>query len=97
MLETIIAAIEKRRLLQLTYKDHARTIEPHCVGIGHSENTLLRCWQTAGGSNSGKCPDWKLMRVSQIHDGSMCKGGFSGVRDGYNPQDSAMRHIYAAL
>lgn len=95
--QLLIDAIKNRKVLQVSYDGQRRIIEPHCYGIGTSGNNLLRCFQSSGGSNSGKYVDWKLMLTEKILDLSVSNDVFSSARNGYRRGDRAMRHIYAEL
>lgn len=94
---TLIAAIQQRRVVVLSYHGYTRTVEPHCVGQGSDRTDKLRCWQTGGGSESGERQGWKLLNVSEVHGASMTATAFPGARSGYARGDKAMRQIYAEL
>jgi len=97
MKDLLIAAIQSKRVIVLTYHSYTRTVEPHCLGKGPQGDMKLRCWQTAGGSVSGGVPAWKMLNVREIHSTSMSENVFAGARSGYKRDDKAMRHIYAQL
>lgn len=90
-------AIHQRRILEIRYRNAARTIEPHTYGIGADGHEKLRCWQIGGASDSGERSGWKLLNVSDIRATTMSERQFSSARAGYKRGDTAMRHIYAQL
>ena len=61
-----------KKCVELHYDGHNRTVEIHAVGRNaKTGNTLLRCFQVSGGSNSGQPIAWKLMTVSKISNCSI--------------------------
>ncbi len=97
MNQTICEAIKKMKILSFTYNGHERTVEPHAHGVTTAGNECLRCYQVAGGSSSGKVPDWKLMTADKMSDLQMSQNGFSKPRDGYNKGDKGMSTICCEL
>lgn len=95
--EELIRAIENRQVLVFMYGGQERVVEPHAYGESTAGNRVLRCYQIAGGSNSEKVPDWKLMVTAEIGGLRPTGQTFANARPGYKRGDSAMRHIYAQL
>lgn len=95
--QTLINAIQSRQILTFTYDGQPRTVEPHAYGLSTAGNKVIRVYQTAGRSNSGRVPDWTLMTVSKIVGLTMTGSSFSSARPGYKRGDSAMTNIYAQL
>lgn len=89
----IVAAIQSREILEVFYKGEWRTLEPYLLGYNQKNNLCLSAFQTSGGSGS----DWRAYLLSSIAEvrqtGSYCEG----IRDGYNPADSTMHSILAAV
>lgn len=94
--ETLLSAIAHRRTLQLRYHGLVRTVEPHVYGIDRHGHTLLRCYQTAGGSLSGKL-GWKLLRTDEIRSMRATSIPIEGPRPGYEPEDPVIETILARL
>jgi hypothetical protein len=94
---TICEAIKEKKLLTFTYDGLARTVEPHAHGISTAGNECLRCYQVAGGSSSGKVPDWKMMTTDNITGLSVSQDGFSTPRSGYRKGDRHMSTIFCEL
>lgn len=81
-LDTIISAINDKRLINIYYDDDRteltgwRRVEPFCVGINKYGNVCLRAWQEHGVSASyppGKkndplthIPGWRMFRLDKI-------------------------------
>ncbi|WP_186119563.1 hypothetical protein [Burkholderia gladioli] len=95
--QQLIDAITHKRVLELRYDGYYRVVEPHAYGVSDEGHFLLRCYQTAGGSQSGNTVGWKLLRADEI--GSLHESGalFRGARPGYKRNDLAMQRIYAQL
>lgn len=95
--DTIIAAIQEQRILELTYDGIHRQVEPHAYGRASTGNNLLRCFQISGGHTSEKPHDWNLMNVAKISGLVSSEQIFSGPRPEYKRGDKAMTTIYAEL
>ena len=96
MNETIRDAIGNKKVLQFTYDDKLRIVEPHVFGISKKEcgSDLLRAYQVMGGSNSDNDLGWRLFSIDKIVDLNILEKTFDTARVYYNPNDSAMQEIY---
>ena len=98
--ETLVAAINDRRLVRLWYNGGFRTLEPHAYGQGTKGHDLIRAYQTEGHSESGEHEGWKLLIASGT-DGlsqlTMLDEPFEGPRPEYRQNDKAMVVIYIQL
>lgn len=94
MHQTLINAIRSGQVLSFTYDGLPRTVEPHTYGRSTAGNDVLRSYQTAGQSKTGRVPEWTLMKVNKIV-GLAVSGVFHGTRPDYTRGDSAMSVIYA--
>lgn len=91
----ICSAIESKQVLRFYYNGGNRIIEPFCYGIHKdTSNEVLRGYQIGGYSESGNPVGWKLFLVSDISHLVVTNDHFTGVREYYNPTDSAMKTIY---
>lgn len=97
MQEAIISAIKRKLVIRFSYNGETRMVEPHCFGTTKSGSSVLRAFQTAGGSSSGDSEGWKLFTVAKMEDIQCTDETFKGPREGYNPHDSAMREVYCKL
>ena len=80
-----------KKCVNLYYDGHDRTVEVHAVGRNaETGNTLLRCFQVSGGSNSGQPVAWKLMDVSKISSCSISDSDSNAPRPQYNANDKVM-------
>lgn len=93
----ICEAIEKRRLLQFSYDDLTRIVEPHLFGRKTSGNDVLLGWLVEGYTESDSAPYWRNYVVDQMDFLIMLDETFEGTRAGYNPQDKTMEEIYCRL
>jgi hypothetical protein len=77
--ELFRGAIENKRLIRFTYKNHERIAEPHDYG---TQNGVVRlfCWQI-GGKSSGRIPGWRMFDIDGIQNCEMLDGQFAGNRD----------------
>jgi hypothetical protein len=92
----IVAAIEERRLLKLTYSAGNRIVEPHVYGVGSDGRELLRCYQVGGESLSRERYGWKLLHSEEMRNVEVLDVAFVPRTD-YNPEDPAIRRVYARL
>ena len=90
----ICAAISKRAIVEFTYHDGSRTVEPHAHGTSTAGKEVLRGYQTGGASRSGKPEDWKLYVVADIINFRETADTFSQNRPGYNPNDEGMSPVH---
>jgi hypothetical protein len=75
----IVNAIGARRLLGIYYEPGNRIVEPCAYGLSREHHALLRVFQTAGASASGKHVNWKLLRTDRITESlTRIAGGSSG-------------------
>jgi hypothetical protein len=73
-------AIEKKQLLQFTFKGFQRIAEPHAYGIKNNKRMLL-VYQIAGGTSSGSVPDWRLIPIDEIKNLGKTGQGFAAARE----------------
>lgn len=97
MRQIIRSAIEELKILAFTYDGQPRVVEPHALGVTTKGNEAMRCYQTEGGSNSGKVPGWHLMKIEKIVGLQSTEEKFSGPRTGYKKGDSQLPTIYTEL
>jgi hypothetical protein len=98
MREKICSAINSKRLIRFDYDGGIRLVEPFCYGVHKStHNEILRGYQVGGYSKSGESFGWKIFRAVEISSLVITDDHFSGVRKGYNPNDSAMGIIYCLV
>lgn len=93
----ICEAIEKKRLLQFSYEDLTRIVEPHLFGRKTSGNDVLSGYLVGGYTESDHAPYWRNYIVDEMEFVVMLDETFSGAREGYNPDDSSMQVVYCRL
>lgn len=97
MKSIICEAIEKRRLLQFSYDDLTRIVEPHLFGRKTSGNDVLSGWLVEGYTESDSEPYWRNYVVENMDFIIMLDETFTGTRAGYNRDDKTMEEIYCRL
>jgi hypothetical protein len=93
----ICEAIEKRRLLQFSYEDLTRIVEPHLFGRKTSGNDALSGYLVGGYTESDNEPYWRSFLVEKMEFVIMLEETFESAREGYNPDDATMTEIYCRL
>lgn len=96
MLQTIIDAINGRKVLAFMYHGLSRVVEPHAVGVSRSGKDALRCWQTAGG-HVKLGHEWDFCLLEEMSGLSATGASFAGERPGYKKSDKHLTRIYAEL
>lgn len=94
--EIIETAIKSRHLIEFTYENLPRVVEPFLTGISTAGNLSLSGYQVAGESGSG-LPNWKLFTIAKISNLTVKTETFNGVRERYNPQDKRMIKIFVRI
>jgi hypothetical protein len=97
MNEIIKKSVETMTILEFTYDGEPRVVEPHAYGVSRAGNEVLRCYQIAGGSVSGKVLGWHLMKISKMINLKVTDSHFNSPRPGYKKGDKGMTTIYAQL
>jgi len=98
MIQLICDAINSHHCIEFTYDDNFhRVIEPHAYGEAANGNELVRGYQIAGSSESGKEPPWRLFSTDKMTGLRTSEQSFRGTRPLYNPGDPAMEIIYCYL
>lgn len=92
----LLQAIQKANVLELRYHGYSRFVEPHAYGRDKDGDEILRCYQTAGGSESGERVGWKLLKVREAFSVHLTKTVFS-ARPEYKRNDKAMNYVFAQL
>lgn len=87
--DLLCRAIADRHLVQFSYDGRARIVEPFRCGISSAENYVLRGFQIRG-TDKTKFLCWRLYELSAMSQLSVTRHCFSGKREEYNSEDSAM-------
>lgn len=66
MRSKICEAIENQNLLEFSYKERIRLVEPHTLGINLKDNEVLSAYQVGGESDSIEIPNWGLFTILKI-------------------------------
>lgn len=92
----VISAIQNQLKIRFYYDGGFRIVEPHTVGYSRNGYILLRGFQVSGYSRSGNSNGWKLFRLDESQNQSICDEKFE-ARPGYKMNDSHIPHILAQL
>ncbi|MGE0876147.1 MAG: hypothetical protein AB7O31_15910 [Burkholderiales bacterium] len=92
----IVNAIDEQRTLELLYHGYVRVVEPHAYGRDKTGDEVLRCFQVAGGSESGERTGWKLLKLADAYAIHELKNNFQ-PRPEYRRGDKAMEYIFRQL
>ena len=91
MHDTIIEAIQQRRVLELNCHPGWRIVEPHAYGRDANNEPALRAYQVSGASNGESAEGWRLFPLSKILQLRFCGGqSFVCPRDDYARYDGAL-------
>jgi hypothetical protein len=67
------------------YDGRPRELCPHIIGHNRSGEEVVLAWQFAGES-SGKLPQWRCLRLAQVSDVGLRKGGWHEGGSHLTPQ-----------
>jgi hypothetical protein len=95
--DLICEAIRSKSLLQFSYGNHTRVVEPHLFGRDSAEHDVLSAYLVRSYSESRKQPYWRFYLLSDLTLLTMLDETFSGPRKGYNPNDPRMLKVYCCL
>lgn len=97
MRSTLCNAISNRNIVEFSYQNKYRKVEPHKVGKTTKGNVVLSGYQVAGHGNEITPPDWGLYKLSKISRLNVSNRAFPGPRPDYSPTDQRMTQIYCQL
>ena len=95
--DLICEAIRCKKLLQFSYGNHTRVVEPHLFGRDSAGHDVLSAYLVRGYSESRKQPYWRFYLLSDLELLTMLDEHFPGPRKGYNPKDPRMLKVYCRL
>jgi hypothetical protein len=93
---TICKAIEEKRVLELRYHGYSRIVEPHIYGEDKNGDEIVRCYQLAGGSESGERAGWKLLKIKDVFLIHLAETGFL-PRLEYQRSDKVVRNVFCQI
>jgi hypothetical protein len=86
-------AIHERRLIRFWLDGHERIAEPHDYGI-RSDAVHILVYQVAGGSKSGRLPDWRWIRLARASDFELLDQHFEGRRPAEPDRHTAWQQLF---
>ena len=95
--DLLIAAITGRQVLKFSYQGYVRIVEPQTYGMSHTGRYVLRGYQTGGESRSDQSKIANLFDVAKMSKLQKPGGHFKEALPSHNPEDSAMKVIFATL
>jgi hypothetical protein len=95
--DLLVGVINSRQVLNFSYEGYARVVEPQTYGMSYTGRYVLRGRQTGGESSSGQSKIAKLFDVAKISKLQKSGQHFKQALPSHNPQDSAMKVIFATL
>jgi len=93
---TVRQAIEERRVIELRYHGYSRIVEPHIYGLDRHGDEVVRCYQLAGGSESGEHAGWKLLKLKDALVVYLAETRFE-PRPEYQREDKVVRQVFRAV
>jgi hypothetical protein len=93
---SIRRAIAEKRLLRFSLDGHARIAEPHDYGIRNGLPQLL-AYQIAGGSRSGRLPDWRWVNLSRASGVEVLDQTFAGSRAAPSGKHARWDRLFARV
>lgn len=97
MKNIIKEAIENKKVIEFTYKNDLRIVEPFVLGVSSTGKVSLRAYQIGGFSTDSNNIGWKMFSVDNINNLRVKADSFIGMREHYNPNDSALNPIFARV
>lgn len=95
----IDTAIQHKNLLEFTYKNLTRIVEPHTLGVNLKDNEVLSAYQVDGESDSIEIPGWGLFSITKISNVKILAGTFDEPRfaEGFKRNSDRMKKIISEL
>ena len=97
MLEIVKQAIENRNLLEFTYKNQLRIVEPYTYGTNRNGNQLLSAYQIAKECESTDKLGWKIFVLDQINDLKILKNSLKAIRTEQKLDDLKMSCVFSTV
>tara|TARA_R110001606_G_scaffold345151_2_gene493968 strand:- start:30897 stop:31196 length:300 start_codon:yes stop_codon:yes gene_type:complete len=72
-------AIRSKSIVEFSYGNHRRVVEPHVVGVINGAVQMLG-YQIGGSSSSGGIPEWRRFDLNRINGLSSTGQNFAGRR-----------------
>jgi hypothetical protein len=96
MNETICKAVNETRVIELRYHGYFRIVEPHVYGLDKNGNEVIRCYQLAGGSDSGERAGWKLLKIKDVALSHLTETLFI-PRPDYRREDRIVKTVFCQV
>lgn len=93
----LVSAIKEMRFVTFNYDGQDRVVECATLGYTTAGMAAVRGHQTAGGTNSGTVPCWRLFRIDKIQGLVLTEEHFYSEPPFYKKSDPAFSRIDAEL
>ena len=97
MQQVLIDAINDRQVLCFYHENLLREVEPFAYGINSKGKEVLRGFQVAGQSTSGRIPCWRVFEAEKMQRLYLAGRQFDGARPDYRPDDNDLTTVFAQL
>ncbi|CEK10021.1 WYL domain-containing protein [Legionella hackeliae] len=94
--DKLALAISARNPVECSYHKKKRLIEPYHYGILGNEEQL-HCFQYAGESESGGIPQWRNLKLDDIHTVRILDDKQFTIRDTYHPENAHYTKIEKSI
>lgn len=89
-------AIAAKKLVEFTYHNRLRVVEPHVLGVNAGAKQLLG-YQVRGGSSSGIIPEWRRFDLSEMSGFKALGESFPGRRQNPSGKHSSWDYQIAVV
>jgi hypothetical protein len=91
--ESVIAAIDERRVVRLRYEGGPapRTVHPHVLFRTSTDRECVDGYQVSGPTHGGPLPGWRQFDLERIVSLTSAAGTFA-LAPGYHPEATKYRH-----
>jgi predicted DNA-binding transcriptional regulator YafY len=90
-------AIENKKVIEFIYKNDIRVVEPFVLGVSSTGKVSVRAYQVGGNSTDSNTIGWKMFTLDKMSNLQVKSDDFTGLREHYNSNDSALNPIYARV
>ena len=84
-------------MLEFTYKNELRIVEPYTYGTNKSGSELLSAYQIAKESSSSDSLGWKIFSLDEVRDLKILKNSFKVIRSEHRFDDLKIYCIYSTV
>ena len=90
--QLIEQAIRAKSVIEFTYSNHNRVVEPHVLGIKDGAVQILGYQIDGSSSSGGRLPEWRRFELAKMSGLAITGGVFPGRRPFPSGRHSAWDH-----